>query len=465
MLGILGILVSLLLLIVLAYRGWNVILIAPLCALVGLLFGGFDAPILATYTQVFMPALGNYLIKFFPLFLLGAVFGKLMDDSGCARAIAHKIVEWTGKERAIIAIILACGVLTYGGVSLFVVAFAVFPVAIQMFREGNLPKRLIPATIALGSFTFTMSALPGSPAIQNAIPMPYFHTDAFAAPGLGVIAGVIMFACGSLWLMMRARSARSAGEGFGVDSPTTAAAPATEPLGELPSFAVAITPVLLVLAINFIFSKYLIVDFDTSYLATAKYGKTSAAAVGGTWAIIVATLTACVVLIALTWKRFKNVRQSLNEGALGSMLPILNVGSEVAYGGVIASLAAFAIIKVWLMSITDNPVIGLAIIVNVLAGITGSASGGMSIALQAVGQQYLEMAQAAGLSPQILHRVAALASGGLDALPQNGAVITLLAICGLNHKQSYFDIFMVAVAFPLMAMVVVIVLNGMFGTF
>ena len=412
-----------------------------------------------------MPALGNYLIKFFPLFLLGAVFGKLMDDSGCARAIAHKIVEWTGKERAIIAIILACGVLTYGGVSLFVVAFAVFPVAIQMFREGNLPKRLIPATIALGSFTFTMSALPGSPAIQNAIPMPYFHTDAFAAPGLGVIAGVIMFACGSLWLMMRARSARSAGEGFGVDSPTTAAAPATEPLGELPSFAVAITPVLLVLAINFIFSKYLIVDFDTSYLATAKYGKTSAAAVGGTWAIIVATLTACVVLIALTWKRFKNVRQSLNEGALGSMLPILNVGSEVAYGGVIASLAAFAIIKVWLMSITDNPVIGLAIIVNVLAGITGSASGGMSIALQAVGQQYLEMAQAAGLSPQILHRVAALASGGLDALPQNGAVITLLAICGLNHKQSYFDIFMVAVAFPLMAMVVVIVLNDMFGTF
>ena len=464
MLGILGILVSLLLLIVLAYRGWNVILIAPLCALVGLLLGDFDAPILATYTQVFMPALGNYLIKFFPLFLLGAVFGKLMDDSGCARAIAHKIVEWTGKERAIIAIILACGVLTYGGVSLFVVAFAVFPVAIQMFREGNLPKRLIPATIALGSFTFTMSALPGSPAIQNAIPMPYFHTDAFAAPGLGVIAGVIMFACGSLWLMMRAGRARSAGEGFGMDSPT-AAAPAAEPLGELPSFAVAITPVLLVLAINFVFSKYLIVDFDTSYLASAKYGKTSAAAVGGTWAIIVAMLTACVVLIALTWKRFKSVRQSLNEGALGSMLPILNVGSEVAYGGVIASLAAFAIIKVWLMSITDNPVIGLAIIVNVLAGITGSASGGMSIALQAVGQQYLELAQAAGLSPQILHRVAALASGGLDALPHNGAVITLLAICGLNHKQSYFDIFMVAVAFPLMSMVVVIVLNGMFGTF
>ena len=465
MLGILGILVSLLLLIVLAYRGWNVILIAPICALVGLLIGDFDAPILATYTQVFMPALGNYLIKFFPLFLLGAVFGKLMDDSGCARTIAHKIVEWTGKERAIIAIILACGVLTYGGVSLFVVAFAVFPVAIQMFREGNLPKRLIPATIALGSFTFTMSALPGSPAIQNAIPMPYFHTDAFAAPGQGVIAGIMMFALGSLWLTMRARRAQGAGEGFGGEGPEASAAPESTPAGDLPSFAVAITPVVLVLVINFIFSKYIIVDFDFSYLASPKYGKTTVAAVGGTWAIIVAMVTACIVLVALTWKRFRNVRQSLNDGALGSMLPILNVGSEVAYGAVIASLAAFAVIKVWLMSLTDNPVVGLAIIVNVLAGITGSASGGMSIALQAVGQQYLDLANAAGLNPQILHRVAALASGGLDALPHNGAVITLLALCGLNHKQSYFDIFMVAVAFPLLAMVVVIILNGMFGTF
>jgi H+/gluconate symporter-like permease len=265
--------------------------------------------------------------------------------------------------------------------------------------------------------------------------------------------------------MMRARRARGAGEGFGAEGPETSVAPASAPAGGLPSFAVAITPVVLVLVINFIFSKYLIIDFDTSYLATPKYGKTTAAAVGGTWAIIVAMVTACVVLVALTWKRFQNVRQSLNEGALGSMLPILNVVSEVAYGAVIASLAAFAVIKTWLMSLTDNPVIGLAIIVNVLAGITGSASGGMSIALQAVGQQYLELAQAAGLSPQILHRIAALASGGLDALPHNGAVITLLAICGLNHRQSYFDIFMVAVAFPLLAMVSVIILNGMFGTF
>jgi H+/gluconate symporter-like permease len=470
MFAVLGIIVSLALLIVLAYRGWNVILLAPICALVASILSiGDETPLLATYTQVFMPALGNYLLKFFPLFLLGAVFGKLMDDSGCARSIAHQVVVWTGKERAILAIVLACGILTYGGVSLFVVAFAVFPIAVRMFREGGIPKRLIPAVIALGSFTFTMTALPGTPAIQNAIPIPFFGTNTFAAPGLSVIAALIMFAAGTLWLALRSRRLRAAGEGFGEDAPiapgAAKAAKAAETGGDVPPFWIAITPVLLVLGINFVFTKYIGPAMDTDYLATAKYGKTTAAAVSGIWAIIVAMVVACLVLIGLTWKRFASVQRSVNEGTLGSMLPILNVASEVAYGAVIASLAGFAIVRDWLTSLTTNPVIGLALIVNVLAGITGSASGGMSIALQTLGAKYLEAAQAANISPEILHRVAALSSGGLDALPHNGAVITLLAICSLTHKQSYFDIFMVAVVFPLIALVVVIALNGMFGTF
>jgi H+/gluconate symporter-like permease len=298
--------------------------------------------------------------------------------------------------------------------------------------------------------------------------MPFFRTDTFAAPGLSVIAGVIMFAVGTLWLVTRARRARAAGEGFGAESETsaqTAAAQAAPHAGDLPSFGIAILPVILVLALNFVFSKYLFPSLDTAYLATPKYGRTTISAVAGTWPLIGAMLIACVVLLAMTWRRFRNVRQSLNEGTLGSMLPVLNVSSEVAYGAVIASLAAFALVREWLGTLTDNPVIGLAIIVNVLAGITGSASGGMSIALQALGEQYLKEAEAMNISPQILHRVAALSSGGLDALPHNGAVVTLLAICGLTHRQSYFDIFMVSVAIPLVALVTVIVLHGMFGTF
>jgi H+/gluconate symporter-like permease len=155
----------------------------------------------------------------------------------------------------------------------------------------------------------------------------------------------------------------------------------------------------------------------------------------------------------------------MNQGALGSMLPALNVASEVGYGAVIAGLAAFAVVRESLQSISSDPVISLAIIVNVLAGITGSASGGLSIALQAMGAEYLQQAQALGISPQILARVASLSSGGFDVLPHNGAVITLLAICGLTHKQSYFDMFMVCALFPVIATVAVIVLNALVGTF
>ncbi len=217
MLGILGILLSLALLMYLAYRGVNVLLLAPIMALLALVFNAGPDPalMLGTYTQFYMAELGKYLAKFFPLFMLGALFGKLMDDSGCARVIAHRIVAFTGKGRAILAVVLACGVLTYGGVSLFVVAFAVYPIARQLFREADIPKRLIPACIAAGSFTFTMTALPGTPAIQNAIPAPYFGTNTFAAPGLGTIAGALMFAGSLTWLSWRAGRARAASEGYG----------------------------------------------------------------------------------------------------------------------------------------------------------------------------------------------------------------------------------------------------------
>jgi H+/gluconate symporter-like permease len=217
MIGIFGIVLSLFLLMYLAYRGWNVLLMAPIMALLALVFNGGDnlALMLGTYTQVFMKEGAKYFANFFPLFMLGAIFGKLMDDSGCARVIAHKVADWTGKDRAMLAIIIACAVLTYGGVSLFVVAFAVYPIAKTLFREGGVPKRLIPACIALGSFTFTMTALPGTPAIQNAIPTKYFGTTPFAAPGIGIICGVLMFVGGLLWLQWRFGRARAVNEGYG----------------------------------------------------------------------------------------------------------------------------------------------------------------------------------------------------------------------------------------------------------
>ncbi|MFQ3787193.1 GntP family permease [Halomonas sp. A29] len=479
--GILAIVVALALLMYLAYRGLSLLILAPaLAALVALV--SVDTPLLASYTQVFMGSAGGFIVSYFPLFLLGAIFGKLMEDSGSAEVLAGAIVERLGESRAILAVVLSCAVMTYGGVSLFVVAFAVFPIAAALFRKADLPKRLIPGTIALGAFTFTMTALPGTPAIQNAIPMPFFGTSPFAAPGLGIMTGLIMLGLGQAWLTYRARQARAAGEGYGEHASEPAPADhlreraagegfdlaevESQPRSGLPSLPLALLPIVLVIALNLLFTVVVIPAMDTGYLADPVYGATSIDSVRGVWSVIAALVLSILVLIALNWPRLQQLTASLDSGANASLLPIFNTASLVGFGSVIASLAAFDAISAWVTTAGgDNPLISLAIAVNLLAGMTGSASGGMSIALSTLGDTYLAMGQAAGISPDLLHRVTAVATGGLDALPHNGAVITLLSICGLTHRQAYLDIAAVAVLGPIISLVLLIVVGSLVGSF
>jgi H+/gluconate symporter-like permease len=460
--GTVGIVVSLCLLMYWAYRGVSVLLLAPVLALLAVVMSGDVAMLLPVYTQVFMKAMGGYLMQFFPLFLLGAIFGKLMDESGSARAIAHGIVSAVGAQRAILAVVLACSVLTYGGVSLFVVAFAVYPVGAALFRQAGIPKRLMPGAIALGAFTFTMTALPGTPAIQNAIPIPFFGTDAFAAPGLGVIGAAIMLGLGMWWLNGQARSLMAAGEGYGDDAETPQA-----DTRDMPSVVVALLPMVLVVLLNAWMSKWVLPQMDWSILQEARMGGLSdAKSLIGIWSIIVALSVANLCLLVVHRRRWGNAMKTLNEGVTSSMLPMLNTATEVGYGTVIASLAGFALIRDGLLSVAPgNPLVSEAVAVNVLAGITGSASGGMSIALNALGSEFTTMAQAAGISPELLHRVATMASGCMDTLPHNGAVISLLVICGLTHKASYKYIAMNTVVFPLVALAAVVGLGTVFGSF
>lgn len=451
MIGVLGIILSLGLLMYLAYRGITVLILAPILALLAVLLSG-EMPLLPAYTEIFMSNLAGYLKTNFPVFILGAIFGKVMDDTGAAKAIAHYIASRLGKDKAILAVVLSCAVLTYGGVSLFVVAFAVYPIAAALFREAGIPKRLIPGSIALGAFTFTMTALPGTPQIQNAIPMPFFSTDSYAAPIMGTVAGLVMFSLGTLWLMRRAKAANAKGEFYGEHKEEIK----SFDIANLPSILIAITPIIIVLVLNFILSKYYFSTMDGAYLEAAPFN-TKLATVKGMWSLIVSLVVAIIAAIALNFKRF-NVKDSVNKGAFGSMLAILNTASEVGYGNVIKTLGAFAIVQAFILGVSDNPLISEAISVNVLAGITGSASGGMSIALGALGKQYMEMAVAAGINPEALHRIASIACGGLDSLPHNGAVITLLGICGLTHKESYADIGVVSVLVPLIALVVALIM-------
>ena len=463
MISLLPILLSLGLLMYLAYRGHSVILLAPLLAMLAVLLSGEANTMLGVYTQVFMKGLGGYIISFFPLFLLGAIFGKLMDDSGSALSISESLVTKLGKKQAVLSIVMACAILTYGGVSLFVVGFAVYPIAAALFRELNIPKRLIPGAIALGALTFTMTALPGTPAIQNAIPMPFFKTDSFAAPGLGAIGGLIMLVGGMIWLNYRTKTALNAGEGYGQHHHDKLA---VVDHSAKPSLLVALLPIILVILINFICTKWLLPSMDNSYLATEEFGAVPLSKVLGIWAIVIALVVSCGAMILLNWKRRKDLKESLSEGALGSLLPIFNTASEVGYGSVIATLTGFIIVKEFLLGLSpENPLISEAVFVNVMAGITGSASGGLSIALNTMGDNYLQLASQFGINPELMHRVASIASGGLDALPHNGAVITLLVICQLTHRESYKDIFVVAVAVPVLALIAVITLGTLIGSF
>ena len=478
--GILGILAALALLILLAYRGVSVLVAAPLAALAAVLAAG--APALASLTHVMMPALGGFLAQFLPLFVLGAIFGKLMEETGAARALAAALAARLGPANAIPAVVLACAALTYGGVSLFVVAFAVQPLAAELFARARLPRALIPATIALGAFTFTMTALPGTPAIQNAIPMPFFGTTAFAAPGLGLIGGAVMLGFGLAWLLWRARRGRFAadapeppppaparlremaqGEGFDIaeaqrDGAAAAAAP--------PPLALAAAPILLVVALNGLFAGLVLPALLAGQPADPRLGGADPAKLIGYWAILLALAATIVLTVLANRRRLPRLGETLGAGANAAAIPALNTAVLVGFGAVVASLPAFALVRDAVLGIAPgNPLVSLSIAVNILAGITGSASGGMSIALGTMGETYLARGLAAGIAPEVLHRVTAIATGGLDALPHSGAVVTLLAICRLTHREAYADIFAVACAGPILALVVVLVLAGRFGAF
>ena len=494
LLGLGGMLASLALLIWLAYRGWSVLLLAPLCAMLAALVSG--EPVLAHWTQTFMSSTGRFLAQFFPLFLLGSLFGKLMEDSGSVDAVARLMIDKLGNRHALVAVVLGGALVTYGGVSLFVAFFVLAPMAQALFRSANIPRRLMPAAIMLGTATFTMSALPGTPALQNAIPMPFFGTTPFAAPGLGVIATCVIAGFGLWWLGRAAAAARRNGEGF-VEPADGGADDASRGKSELvreratlaqtfdpaeidrgavfpegtsnqvgpPPPLVALAPLVVVVAMNFVMNVVVFPRIDASYLAEPRWGATTLSAVAGVWGVSVALALGIIVLVALNRQRLGALRESFDAGANASVLPVLSVGSLVGYGAVIAALPAFEVVRDWVLGIGGGPLVSLAVATNLLSGLTGSASGGLTIALDALGETYMQLAAQQNIDPALLHRVAVMSAGTLDSLPHNGAVVTLMAVCGSTHRESYGDLVVVSIVGAIIALAVVIVLGSLFGSF
>ncbi|MEO5812837.1 MAG: GntP family permease [Rhodanobacter sp.] len=440
-----------------AYRGYSVILFAPIAALGAVLLVE-PALVAPMFTGLFMDKMVGFLKLYFPVFMLGAVFGKLIELSGFSKSIVAATIGVVGRSRAILSIVLVCAVLTYGGVSLFVVVFAVYPFAAELFRASDIPKRLIPGTIALGAFTFTMDSLPGTPQIQNIIPTAFFGTTTWAAPWLGTIGGVFILIVGLTYLNYRRRHAAAAGEGYG-DSLLNEPEPFVA--SKLPHPLIALLPLVLVGACNKVFTDLIprvygtTQSFVPSVMGNAKPIVQDVSKLAAIWAVEGALLVGILCVLVFAWRAVTRHLAAGTQAAVGgALLASMNTASEYGFGAVIAALPGFKVVADALHTI-PNPLVNEAVTVTALAGITGSASGGMSIALGAMADTFIANAHAAGIPMEVLHRVAAMASGGMDTLPHNGAVITLLAVTGLTHRQSYKDIFAITVI-KTVAVVVVI---------
>lgn len=448
---------ALVFLMLVAYRGFSVIIFAPVAALLAVLLTDPSA-VLPVYSGLFMDKMVVFVKLYFPIFMLGAIFGKVIEISGFSNAIVAAVIKAIGPSRAALAIVLVCNLLTYGGVSLFVVVFAVYPFAADAFRQANIPKRLIPGTIALGAFAYTMDSLPGTPQIQNIIPTTFFGTDAYAAPFLGIIGAIFIFISGMTYITWQISRAARAGEGYGTGHSNE---PEIAPDAKAVSPWLALLPLLVVGVLNKVLTIALPLIYGTT-TETTLAGldhpiTTQVSSVAAIWALQLALLAGILTVVVSAWgpvsRRFAD---GTKAAVAGSLLASINTASEYGFGAVIAALPGFLVIKALLAAI-PNPLINEAISVTTLAGITGSASGGMSIALAALSGQFIEAANAAHIPMEVLHRVASMASGGMDTLPHNGAVITLLAVTGLTHRQSYKDIFVITLLKTLAVFVVIAV--------
>ncbi|WP_261821445.1 GntP family permease [Pragia fontium] len=447
-------------LMVMAYRGYSVILFAPIAALGAVLLTDASA-VVPVFSGVFMEKMMTFMKLYLPVFVLGALFGKVIEISGFSSAIVAAVIRSFGLSRANIIIVAACALMTYGGVSVFVVVFTVYPFAAELYRQSNIPKRLMPGALALGSFSFTMDALPGTPQIQNIIPTTFFNTTSLAAPVLGIAGSLFVLTTGLVYLEIRRRTAIKTGEGYGKNNDNE---PEKVEVSKLPHPLLAIAPLLLVGVVNYLLTVLIPQWYGNSYNVTNEVLRGihtpitgSIASVSAIWAVEGALLCGILFVILTAYKPVsKRFTVGSKTAVLGASMAALNTASEYGFGSVIAVLPGFLMVGSALQYIPD-PLVNAAVSVTTLAAVTGSASGGLSIALAAMGDQFILATQAAQIPLDVLHRVVAMASGGMDTLPHNGGVITMLAVTGLTHRQSYKEIFGITIIKTIAVFVVIAV--------
>ena len=454
MLGNLGLLAGLALLIFMALRGVNIFIAALLCAMLVALSNGLRVPQALLEYFPFGP-LGAFTFagKFFVLFLCGAMFGKVMAASQAANSIAQAITRSLGTQRTLWVTMLVCAVLTYGGVVVFVVIFTMYPLGIGLMREANLPKRLFCAATALGAGTFTMTALPGTPSIHNVIAASALGTDLYAGAWIGVLASVLMIVLGMAYVQREWRLARERGEGFEANAQDLRMQQLAGAPGSGPHWGLAVLPILLVLGIIVLPRVLLLTGLaipGQGVLGLLLGFSQQQPILWPSLALVIATVVAILLLPGVR----RNAIGVLGQGADDAIMPLLNTAAVIGFGGVVTQTAGFSQFAQWVLAVDLPPLLSIFVSVSVVSGIVGSSSGGLQIFMQTLAPKYLEI----GVEPEVLHRIANIAAGGLDSLPHCGAVIAMLMIMGLTHKQAYKDIFVVTVLVPVVAVLCCIAL-------
>ncbi len=440
MISIIGLALALALLVYLAMRGMSILVAAPLCAVLIALTSGLallpqTGSTDASFAVSYMTGFTGFFRDWFLMFLLGAIFGKIMEDSGAAHSIAHWVISKLGVQHAVLALVAACAILTYGGVSVFIVAFSVYPMAVGLFREANLPRRFLPGTIAFGSVTFTMTSA-GSPEIQNWIPIEHLGTTPYAGWGVSIVVALFMALSGFLWLSAMIKKAVVNGESFAgrVEDPK----PRSE--NTLPHPLISLLPLIAVLVSSKVFHEAF-----------------------GSFALVIALFAGIAVATVFNFRRFTDFGGALTLGATGAVIAIANTCAVVGFGSVAKITPAFQTALDAVTNLPGSPLIAAAIAITVICGLTGSASGGQTIALPLLAPIYVGPEAAQPVDPDALHRVVAIASGGLDSLPHNGYVVTTIrAICGETHKDAYGAVGATTVIVPAIGTVLALVLFSIF---
>ncbi len=444
----LGLIFSVGLLIWLALRGTDIILAALLCSLVVILTN--NLPIAVGLSEYFsFGPLGAFTFagRFFLLFAAGAMFGRVMGDSHAAASIALALVKKLGAQRALWITTLACAVLTYGGVVVFVVIFAMYPLGLRLLQEADIPKRLFCAALALGAGTFTLTALPGTPSIHNVISSVSLGTDLFAGGWLGVLGGAVMFAAG-MWYLERQRLLAKQNDEHFEPGPNDRMSSIDEGHADYPRWYVASLPLAMVLltiivprVIKMLLSPEAFAA-DGAQFELLRFANSQPIL----WPSL-ALLSGTVLAVAL----FPAVRRDpltiVGAGTRDSIMPLVNTAAVIGFGGVVTHTAGFQSFAQLMLESGLPPLASMFASVSLVSAITGSASGGLQIFMQTMAPAYLDM----GISPATLHRLATMASGGFDSLPHCGAIVAMLTITGLTHKQAYKDVGVVTVIIPVLA--------------